>query len=504
MSARLEVHSPADGGLIGTVGVDEPAAIAEAARTMRAAQPEWEAIGIKGRSRWVAGLRDWILDNEARLDELLQQETGRAWGEVAADRVELVGACSYYLDNAEAFLAEERPRAHSPMTMAKAVAVVQRPYPLVGVIGPWNYPLGLALLDAIPALIAGCAVLVKPSEVTPLTVAEVARAWSDEVGGPPVLRAVNGGPEVGTAVVDAVDFVQFTGSARTGREVMRRAADRLTPVRLELGGKDPMIVLADADLERAANGAVWGAMFNSGQTCVSVERVYVEAPVHDEFVERVAAKVRALRQGPDDRGHRADVGAMATPAQTAIVERHVADAVAKGATVLTGGSGQRTGGNWFAPTVLAGVTHDMLCMREETFGPTLPIMRVADGDEAVRLANDSDYGLSASVWSRDRERARALARRLECGAVNINDVAANLVNFPAPMAGWKSSGIGSRLGGAAGIRKFCRQEAIVDTRAAARSELNWYPYSRAKTALIGRAARLFTARGRRRLLRGRR
>ena len=486
------------------MAVDDPAAVAAAAEALRAEQPGWEDLGIVGRSRWVAALRDWILDNESRLDELLQSETGRAWGEVAADRVELVGACSYYLDNAERFLAEARPRAHSPMTMTKAVTVVQRPYPLVGVIGPWNYPLGLALLDAIPALIAGCAVLVKPSEITPLTVAEVARAWSEEIGAPPVLRAVNGGPETGASVVDAADFVQFTGSARTGREVMRRAADRLTPVSLELGGKDPMIVLADADLERAANGAVWGAMFNSGQTCVSVERVYVEAPIYDEFVEQVSAKVRALRQGPDDRSHRADVGAMATAAQVAIVERHVADAVERGATVLIGGSRPRAGGNWFAPTVLVDVSHEMLCMREETFGPTLPIMRVVDADEAVRLANDSDYGLSASVWSRDRGRAAALARRLECGAVNINDVAANLVNFPAPMAGWKSSGVGSRLGGDAGIRKFCRPEAIVDTRVAPGGEPNWYPYSRAKTRLIDRAARFFTARGRRRVVRGRR
>jgi betaine-aldehyde dehydrogenase len=449
----------------------------------------------------VAALRDWILDNQARLDEQLQRETGRAWGEVAADRVELVGACSYYLDNAARFLAESRPRPHSPMTMTKALTVIQRPYPLVGVIGPWNYPLGLALLDAIPALIAGCAVLVKPSEMTPLTVAEVARAWVDEIGAPPVFRAVNGGPQTGVALVDACDFVQFTGSARTGREVMRQAAERLTPVSLELGGKDPMIVLADADLERAANGAVWGAMFNSGQTCVSVERVYVEVAVHDDFVERVHAKVRELRQGPDDRGHRADVGAMATARQVAIVERHVADAVEKGARVLAGGTRPREGGNWFAPTVLVGVNHEMLCMREETFGPTLPIMSVADADEAVRLANDSEYGLSASIWSRDRDRAVALARRLECGAVNINDIAANLVNFPAPMAGWKSSGLGSRLGGEAGIRKFCRPEAILDTRIAQRSEPNWYPYSRAKTTLIDRAARLFTARGRRRLFR---
>ncbi len=476
--------------------VSAPADVEATAARLRRAQPGWEALGVDGRRRHVARLRDWMVANADHVATVLRSETGKSHGDALVDGALAVEVVNYYLRHAERFLADEHPRPRSPLVISKRLTITHRPRPLVGIISPWNFPVAISFADAFPALLAGCAVLIKPSELTPLAVAEIVRAWREDVGGPDVLDVVNGGGEPGAALVDACDYVQFTGSSATGTRVMQRAAESLTPVSLELGGKDPMIVLADADLERAASAATWGGMFNSGQACVSVERVYVEAAVHDEFLAILCRKVAALRQGP---GARDDVGAMATPAQVEMVERHVRDAVEQGATVLVGGHRAAGTGLYFEPTVLTDVTHAMLCMRDETFGPTLPVMRVRDAEQAIELANDSAYGLSASVWSRDAGRAEAIARRLECGAVNVNDVTSNLFATSIPHSGWKASGIGSRMGGAAGIRKYCRPAAIAVSRVAPRSELIWYPHSPRRIALIRRMLRLVGGRGRGRL-----
>jgi acyl-CoA reductase-like NAD-dependent aldehyde dehydrogenase len=252
---------------------------------------------------------------------------------------------------------------------------------------------------------------------------------------------------------------------------MERAARRLTPVSLELGGKDPMIVLQDADVELAAHAAVWGAMFNAGQTCVSVERVYVLEPVYDHFVAAVVRDVKKLKTGAGD-GY--DFGAMIDESQVAVTQRHVDDALAAGAKALTGGKRPAGPGSFYPPTVLVDVDHSMACMTQETFGPTLPIMKVASVDEAIRLANDSPYGLSAAVFSRNVERAKAVAVQLDCGAVNINDVISNLMCTTAPMGGWKTSGMGARFGGAEGLRKFCRQEAVIAPRTSVAAGGNYY------------------------------
>ena len=291
---------------------------------------------------------------------------------------------------------------------------------------------------------------------------------------------------------EAVDFVQFTGSTATGRRVAMRCAELLKPISLELGGKDAAIVLEDADLDRAAHGIAWGGMFNSGQVCISVERVYVVDQVYDQFVEKLASALGSLRQGS---GTRDDVGAMVTRAQVDTVERHVEDARESGARVLVGGA-RGAHGNFYAPTLLVDVDHRMACMTHETFGPTLPVMRVADEEEAVRLANDSEYGLSATVWTRDVDRGRRIADRLDVGAVNVNDVFSNLFAVGLPHSGWKSSGLGARLGGAQGLRKYCRVQAITEPRIPLTTkELTWYPYSARRAAIAGRVLRLAAGRG---------
>ncbi|MFC8386699.1 aldehyde dehydrogenase family protein [Nocardia sp. NPDC057272] len=496
--ATIVVRNPANDRVVGSVADSSSETVADAIVALRQHQPHWESIGPAGRSKVLRALQDWILDNAAQLADVVQSETGKVRAEAELEVTAWVDLISYWGRQAGRFLADEHPAPHSPLGRIKKLTTRYRPYQVVGVITPWNYPLGMGAMDIIPALMAGASVLHKPSEVTPLSAVEIARGWA-EVGGPPVFMVITGGAGAGAALVEGADFLQFTGSTATGRIVTRQRSERFKPYSLELGGKDPAIVVADADLDRAAHGIAWGALLNAGQTCVSIERVYVEAPVYDAFVAKLTERVEALRVGQDDREFRYDVGALANQQQLEIVSRHVDEAVAAGARVLTGG--KPTGvGTFFEPTVLVDVDHSMSCIREETFGPTIPVIKVADEDEAVRLANDSEYGLSASIWTGDRQRGRRLAGRLDAGAVNINDSIANVFSFVLPMGGWKQSGVGSRWGGAAGIRKYCRQQAMTEPVVMAiPREVYWFPYSKAKFGFVFTLVRALSGRGRRRL-----
>jgi acyl-CoA reductase-like NAD-dependent aldehyde dehydrogenase len=488
----FDVTNPATGEVLTSLEIDGPERVHAVAERLRAAQPAWEALGNDGRARWLAKLRDWMLDNLDEIADTMQAETGKVRGEAGGEVVYLTDLINLYGRKAKQFIGDEHVPSHSPLLKSKRLVVQYRPHPLVGVISPWNYPLILSLGDAIPALQAGAAVLIKPSEFTPLGLREIAEAWKTEIGAPDVFDVVNGMGETGSALVDEADFIQFTGSDRTGKRVMARAAETLTPVSLELGGKDPMIVLRDADVERAVNAATWGSFQNSGQTCISVERVYVEEPIYDDFVRRLTEEVGKLKQGQDGRDFGCDVGAMTSPAQTEIVEDHVSDALASGAKALTGGKRREGPGDYYEPTVLVDVDHSMKVMRDETFGPVVGVMKVADEEEAIRLANDTRYGLSGSVFG-EKDHAERVARRIEAGMVNVNDALIGFLLTDVPFGGWKDSGIGLRHG-EYGIKKYCRAESLVITRFGGKRDLLWFPYTKKRRLMMRRLFNFFNAR----------
>jgi acyl-CoA reductase-like NAD-dependent aldehyde dehydrogenase len=483
----IEVRNPANGDLLATVPALEGPALRALVTRGRAAQPQWAALGFEGRARVLARMQRWLLDNAEQVIETIVSETGKAYED--AQLLELgygVSALSFWARHAADYLGERRALARTPLVAGRRLVTRYSPRGLVGVIGPWNYPLLNSFGDAIPALAAGNSVLLKPSELTPLTsllMAEGLRACELPDG---VFAVATGGAQTGEEMIDLVDFVMFTGSTATGRKVAVRAAQSLTPCSLELGGKDALIVLEGAPLERAANVAVYYGMLNAGQSCVSLERVYAQTPIYDELLAKIVGKVEALRVGEPRGPATVEVGAITSERQLEIIESHVADAVARGARVAVGGHRLPGRGRYFEPTVLVDVDHTMRCMTEETFGPTLPIMKVADADEAVALVNDSRMGLGAAVFAGDLERGEALARRLEVGAACVNDAALNYFALEAPMGGVKESGIGVRHG-PEGIRKYCTTQTILLTpRLMLRREPQMYPYSKSSATLVRR------------------
>jgi aldehyde dehydrogenase (NAD+) len=452
-SDRLSSYNPATGEVIGTVEIFTPAEVDAAVARARVAAATWSTRSFAARTEELVAFRRALAGAASELADLLHRENGKPELEALVEVMMALGHVQHATAIAEKAMASRK--VSSGMLANFRASIGYHPLGVIGVIGPWNYPLFTPMGSIAYALAAGNAVVWKPSELTPLVALEVEKIARKTFALPDLLQVVTGAGATGAALAKAsVDKIAFTGSAATGKRVMMAAAERLTPVLLELGGKDPMIVDTDADLEQAAEAAVYGALTNCGQACISVERVYVAEAVHDRFVDEVVKQVRELKVGGDD-GH---LGAMTSPAQVSIVRDHLEDAVAKGAKVHTGGA-DAISGSYIQPTVLTNVDHRMKVMTEETFGPVLPIAKVRSLDEAVQLANDSKYGLGSSVFG--GKAARSVADRLRAGMTSINSVMAFAGIPTLPFGGIGDSGFG-RIHGEEGIREFTRIKSTAE------------------------------------------
>ena len=474
---RLISRNPATGDVLRELECASAAEVAAAVERARAAQPAWAELGIKARIAILRRFQRLLYKKKDEVARTISRENGKPQVEALVTEVVVVlDAARFLIDNAHAALKPE-PVSHGNFVMkAKSARLVREPYGVIGIISPWNYPFSTPATEGLAALVAGNAVVVKPSEFTPLVALELA-SLLQEAGVPrDIFQVVVGDGSAGSALVEApIDKIVFTGSVRTGKRVAETAAKKLLPTLLELGGKDPMLVLDDADLDVVTSAAVWGAFMNAGQTCLSVERCYVHRSLYEKFLVKVAEKTRKLRVGNGmDPG--TDMGPMIHEQQLRVVEAHVADALARGARLLCGGRRlPELGPNFYAPTVLADVTHEMQIMREETFGPVLPVMPFENDDEAIRLANDSDFGLAASVWTSDRRRGETLARRIQAGTVMVNDVISCFGISEAPHGGVKLSGIG-RAHGRLGLEEMVRVKYVDSDLLPRVSKVWWFGY----------------------------
>jgi acyl-CoA reductase-like NAD-dependent aldehyde dehydrogenase len=461
MGETLLSHDPRTGEVVGSVTVTPPDMIPAVVERSHAAFEQWRSLGVEGRRPYLRKLRTVMLDNGRHIAEVIRSETGKALSEAYAfDVLTSLTVVDHYIRHAHRYL---RPRHGSSWPFVTTRAWTEyHPRGVAAVISPWNYPFFLPAISTVTALSAGCSVVLKPSEVTPLT-GELFADLAERAGLPDnLVQVVHGAAETGAALAGAkVGIVAFTGSTRVGKLVAKEAAENMTPVVLELGGVDAMVVLEDADIPQAAKAAVWGGMTNAGQMCTSVERLYVVDAVYEQFLAHVQKEFDAVSVASGDGK---DIGPIIFEPQLGIIETHVADAVAKGATVLRGGRRADTpAGIYYEPTLLTGIDHSMIVTREETFGPVLPIRRVADAKEALTMVNDSSYGLHGSVWSKDRRRAERFASRMETGTVAINDVAVNFVVPTVSFAGIKNSGHGGVFG-PAGLQEFCYPKGITEPR----------------------------------------
>jgi succinate-semialdehyde dehydrogenase/glutarate-semialdehyde dehydrogenase len=492
-SREIVSTNPANGQELGRVPLMNATDVLAAVKRARQAQQAWAQLSFRVRAQHILRTRAIVLAQVDHIAALISRETGKPAAEATAmEIVPTLDLMHYFAKTAELLLKRRKIDIGQYELMGRSSYLVYKPLGVVGIISPWNFPWATPLDEVVMALLAGNAVVLKPSELTPLTALKIGDVFKQAGLPDGLLEIVTGDGSTGAALVDAgVDKVMFTGSVATGKRVAAAAAKHLTPVVLELGGKDAMIVLEDASLANAARAAVWGGFCNAGQACASIERCYVHESVAKEFTQLVVEETRKLKLGPpaDDE---VDLGAMTTERQLRIVEDHLQDAVEHGAQIETGGHRVENGGGWFhEATVVTKVDHSMDLMREETFGPVLPIMTFQTDDEAVRLANDSVYGLTAAVFTSNIARGRRLAERIEAGTVMINEVVYTHAITQTPWGGVKQSGYG-RTHGRLGFLELVTPQHIHVNRVPWVPDVWWFRYTERAANLFREFARRFT------------
>ena len=483
---------PATGEELGRVRRASPQEVAEAVAEARQAQADWAHLSFSERGRIMMRARKIVLDEMEQLARLVSRETGKPLAEaISMEITPTLDLMQFFARRTARLLRPEKIAIGQYGLLGRSSRIVYKPLGVVGIISPWNFPWAIPLGEVVMALMAGNAVVLKPSELTPLTGLRIKEVFARAGLPQGLLHVLTGDGTTGAALVEArVDKIMFTGSVSTGRRVAAAAAHHLIPVVLELGGKDPMIVLEDADLGQAARAAVWGAFANSGQACASVERLYVQERVAPQFIEHILNETRSLRQNIGTRED-TDIGAMSSERQLSIVEEHVQDALVRGACALTGGRrAPALPGPFYEPTVLTGVDHTMTVMREETFGPVLPVMTFKTEEEALALANDSVFGLTASVWTKNMARGRRLAERLEAGTVMVNEVLYTHGIAQTPWGGVKQSGLG-RTHGRLGLLELVAPQHIHVNRLGLIADFWWFGYTPQAARLFRGFARRF-------------